>query len=293
MTRTIMQSRLAFELTRLLLLTFCILMLTQRPSYGITLAIDFDGGGGPTQSGFVGLPLPSGTTAAGSSVTVDGVTFTVTSADGSADLGVPDALTRDFIYGEGLWPGLSISVTGLMPGQWMLDVWSSIDLVSGNGGNAYTQLRILSGGSTDLTSDWFIADPTQPHTFQLYGGGANSLALPSDFNLFVDRSNRGSTRVICDSGEFQCVNGEYVVKDPNNACQYCPCPVSGQTLVDLDPCPGTGPATRYQMRLKALMLTSVALDPPEPNPAPEPPTLVLVALGLAMAGFVFVRRRRT
>lgn len=45
------------------------------------------------------------------------------------------------------------------------------------------------------------------------------------------------TGVVCDSGEFQCVNGEYVTKNPANSCAYCPCPISGQTLADLDPCP--------------------------------------------------------
>jgi hypothetical protein len=49
--------------------------------------------------------------------------------------------------------------------------------------------------------------------------------------------NSCSTAVVCDSTEFQCVNGEYVTKNPANSCAFCPCPVSGQTLADLDPCP--------------------------------------------------------
>lgn len=287
MTRTIMQSRRAFELARLLLLTFCILMLTQRPSYGVVLAVDFDGGGGPTQSGFVGLPV--GTTAAGSSVTVEGVTFTVLAADGSSDLSGPDDLLRDFVYSEALFPRVGISVSGLMPGQWKLDVWSSIDLLSGGEGDANTILYTSGAYQTSNASNPFIADPTQPYRFQLYGGVTDSLALPSDFSLFVQTV---PTQPSCDSAIMTCPGGFVINKDPANGCAFCPCPAPGTTP---ETCPSSTPVAlpRYQMRLKALMLTSVAIDPLEPNPTPEPPTLVLVALGLAMAGFVFVRRRRT
>jgi hypothetical protein len=38
----------------------------------------------------------------------------------------------------------------------------------------------------------------------------------------------------CDSTENSCPNGDYVFRDPNNGCNWCPCPLPGQTL---PPCP--------------------------------------------------------
>ena len=41
----------------------------------------------------------------------------------------------------------------------------------------------------------------------------------------------------CDSNEQLCPDGSYVLKDPNNGCAWCPCPLPGQTPDDLPPCP--------------------------------------------------------
>jgi hypothetical protein len=40
--------------------------------------------------------------------------------------------------------------------------------------------------------------------------------------------------ITCDSNEQMCPDGSYVVKDRNNGCAWCPCPLPGQTL---PPCP--------------------------------------------------------
>lgn len=147
--------------------------------------IDIDsttGGAIRTAPGFTSLDATGGN---GSSVTVDGVTFEVFSADGSRNrAGGADDVTADFVFDEGGEnSAVGVTVTGLPDGIWQASVFAFDDLV-----DAGDQIvGINRAGLPELIfTDSFAANETDPFTFVF-----DSTLLPDTFGIFTRENNAG------------------------------------------------------------------------------------------------------
>lgn len=191
------------------------------PQNPLEFKIDINGGGGPTEPGFTGLNLPaSGNDANDVSVTVDGVTFTTDSADGSRNRASGGTLvTQDFIFDNGSRAESMIKVKGLPDGIWIAEVFA-FDADAPIGAQIIG-IDQLGGGPDLIFTTNFQPDEFVPFTFTFDSSG-----LPDEFAIFTGensgnnrsrlnglvlrQSGNGSTTVAIDLDE-----GPWIATSPN------------------------------------------------------------------------------
>ena len=138
-----------------------------------------------TQTGWTSLDA---TASNGANVTVDGVTFTVTSADGTRNRATGNALTRDFLFDDGSNQAAGLTVSGLPDGLWKASVWVWDEDATGlgnhiilmNGSSATGQY----GGGEFIATSSFAPDPNEPFTFFFDTDDFNS-----SFGIFARENN--------------------------------------------------------------------------------------------------------
>lgn len=179
------------------------------PSFGVSIGIDVNSNSSPTAPGFVGLDIPGTGTGNGSSVTDQGVTFTVFSSDGHRDRGGPNDLTRDFIFDDGAGQAVGLVIDGLASkvngnALWMAEVWS-FDNSFNPVGNQFVGLNNTPSGEIIFTST-FAGDATQPFTFTFQDSD-----IDDSFGIFT-RENNGNNR-----SRFNAVRLTQIVPEPTTA----------------------------------------------------------------------------
>lgn len=98
-----------------------LLLIAGAASAATVYSIDINSAGSPTEPGFVGLDGSNG-----SSVTDQGVTFTVYGSEGTRDRGIGLAendLTRDFAFNDST-EQVGLEITGLTAGLYQASIWS-------------------------------------------------------------------------------------------------------------------------------------------------------------------------
>jgi hypothetical protein len=75
-----------------------------------------------TEAGWTSLDATQASN--GDSVTVSGVTFTVSGADGSRIRSGPNSLARDFIFDDGANQDVGLNIAGLPAGTWQVELWA-------------------------------------------------------------------------------------------------------------------------------------------------------------------------
>lgn len=178
-----------------------------------TVSFDLDGGGGPTQAGFVSIP--AGTLQAVDGISGIGVDVSIgagASASGTRDRGVaattqganngdiqvPDgtfaAMYRDLVFANNT--DIAVDITGLMAGaSYDVTVWS-YDSGATAGGSLFTQSYLVGGsvvGSLDWSGDQGVplpgADPNTNFdtdyatTFSITADPAGNAAFTTQTNL--------------------------------------------------------------------------------------------------------------
>lgn len=148
-----------------------------------------DGSVSGTQTGWTSLEVGNSSPNT-ASVSVDGVTFNVFSADGSRDRAAPNALTSDFVYDDGEDDdenaAVGVTVSGLPSGMWDASVYS-FDASFG-AGNQIIGITQFTAAPEDIYATSFPSDESTPFTFRFDSG-----ELIDGFGIFA-RENNGSDR---------------------------------------------------------------------------------------------------
>lgn len=153
------------------------------PSVYSAYLIDINSGGSPTASGFVGLDGSNG-----SSVTDQGVTFTVYGSEGTRDRGTANDLTRDFAFNDST-EQVGLEITGLAAGLYQASVYS------------------FEGSGADINVE-FIGYETNSGTFSNNPGITPAQATDPArvFTFTYDPSTEGDLRIFTQGiVGFQCV----------------------------------------------------------------------------------------
>ena len=152
--------------------------------------IDIDsrtGGSIATQPGWTSIDATESSN--GDNAIVDGVTFTVFSADGSRSrtsggVANPGGLTTDFVYDDGNGQAVGLRVDDLPDGIWEAKVWSW-DQTAPAGGQIVGITRFITGsGNETIYATNFAPHPNDPFTFQF----DSSLLPDTGFGIFTRES---------------------------------------------------------------------------------------------------------
>ncbi len=169
------------------MLLFVSAFLTAAPTaVAQVFQIDIDSTtGGPIDTAPGWISLDASEPSNDNSVTVNGVTFTVFSADGSRVRGGPNPLTRDFIFDDGENAAVGLRVFDLPDGVWDAQVWSW-----DNDFDAGTQIvGIANFPGPRIFTESFTPSPTDPFNFRF-----NSPDYVEGFGIFTRENNEPSDR---------------------------------------------------------------------------------------------------
>lgn len=180
--------------------------LNQVAQAGDFFRIDIDStivSGGPAQpvdtaSGWTSLDATAGS---GSSVVVDGTTFTVFSADGSRvrnNNPTPNALTRDFVFDDGAGQAVGLTIAGLEAGVWEASVWAWDDALPTTTGDQLVGLiEGVVGPSPETIIGSFSVDPTNPiTTFRFEADGTSLYSIFTRENSDQDHARFNGLQLV-------------------------------------------------------------------------------------------------
>ena len=132
-----------------------------------------------TEAGWTSLDATAGN---GSKVSVAGVEFEASSADGSRNRQAPNDLAGDFIYDNGSAQAGILRVRNLPAGRWQAEVWAWDQAVPA--GDQIVGITQFADGPEMIFTNSFTMSPTDPFTFTF-----DSTDLPEGFGIFTRENN--------------------------------------------------------------------------------------------------------
>lgn len=135
-----------------------------------------------TEPGWTSLPVGNSSPNT-ASIVVDGVTFSVFSADGSRDRAAASSdLTGDFVFDDGPGEAVGLTISGLPGGRWDASVYSfDAQFPAGNQIIGITQ---FGSAPEDIYTTSFASNEFTPFTFRF-----NSSDLVDGFGVFARENN--------------------------------------------------------------------------------------------------------